>query len=78
MFGDHQTCGVFPVHAPKVKRPESLVVQDASCIVRHTPGQPQRSHYMCFDENYFKLLENMQWNRDNGVEQLIPIIVGVE
>jgi hypothetical protein len=33
---------------------------------------------MCFDENYFKLLENMQWNRDNGVEQLIPIIVGVE
>jgi hypothetical protein len=32
---------------------------------------------MCFDEAYFKVLESMQWNRDNGCIELIPIIVGL-
>lgn len=32
---------------------------------------------MCFDEAYFKTLETMQWNRDNGHVELIPIIVGM-
>lgn len=35
------------------------------------------SHYMCFDEAYFKTLETMQWNRDNGCVELIPIVVGL-
>jgi hypothetical protein len=33
---------------------------------------------MCFDEAYFKNLESMQWNRDNGYIELIPIIVGLQ
>ena len=32
---------------------------------------------MCFDEAYFKTLERMQWDRDNGYVELIPIVVGV-
>jgi hypothetical protein len=32
---------------------------------------------MCFDEAYFKTLEGMQWNRDNGCVELIPIVVGL-
>ena len=33
---------------------------------------------MCFDEAYFKTLEAMQWNRDNGHVELIPIVVGLQ
>ena len=36
-----------------------------------------RAPYMCFDEAYFKTLESMQWNRDNGCVELIPIVVGL-
>ncbi len=35
------------------------------------------AQYMCFDEAYFKTLESMQWNRDNGCVELIPIVVGL-
>jgi len=77
MFGSHEVCGTFPINSPKVKRPESLNVVDSSCIVRlHSVSE--KEDYMCFDENYFKVLESMQWNRDNGFEALIPIIVGLK
>jgi hypothetical protein len=32
---------------------------------------------MKFDENFFRNLEQMQWARDNGVVELMPIVVGV-
>lgn len=59
-----------------VKRQQSILVQDTPAIVRcrKAPGQ---TPYMCFDEAYFKTLESMQWNRDNGHVELIPIIVGI-
>jgi hypothetical protein len=37
-----------------------------------------RQHYVCFDEAFFKNLERMQWNRDNGVVELIPIVVRMQ
>ena len=40
-------------------------------------SKPSRTQYMCFDEAYFKTLESMQWNRDNGCVELIPIVVGM-
>ncbi|EKX45308.1 hypothetical protein GUITHDRAFT_108947 [Guillardia theta CCMP2712] len=33
--------------------------------------------YFSFDEPFIKNLENMQWNRDNGVVELMPVIVGL-
>jgi len=33
--------------------------------------------YFSFDEPFMKNLENMQWNRDNGVVELMPVIVGL-
>lgn len=77
MYGDHSVCGVFPINAPKINRPESIHVQDSSCVVRLS-SKSLREKYMCFDESYFKNLETMQWNRDNGYEALIPIIVGLK
>jgi hypothetical protein len=32
---------------------------------------------MCFDEAYFKMLEKMQWDRNNGYVELMPIVTGV-
>jgi hypothetical protein len=59
-----------------VRRPQSILVQDSPAIVR-LQGAPPRQSYMCWDEAYFKVLESMQWNRDNGVVELIPIVVGM-
>lgn len=76
MFGDYSVCGTFPLNAPRINRPSSLLVQDASYVTRYNQ-KIAREKYMYFDESYFKVLENMQWNRDNGYEPLIPIVVGL-
>jgi hypothetical protein len=76
MFGDHKRCGAFPTSSPQVKRAQSITVQDTPAIVR-LRSKPAKSQYMCFDEAYFKTLECMQWNRDNGCVELIPIVVGM-
>lgn len=76
MFGDHATCGAFPTSSPQVRRALSITVQDTPQIVRLRSPRA-RAPYMCFDEAYFKMLESMQWNRDNGCVELIPIVVGM-
>jgi len=77
MFGDYLACGAFPTCSPKVTRPQSVWVQDSDAVVR-LKSKPAREPYMCFDESYFKMLESMQWNRDNGFVELIPIVVGLQ
>jgi hypothetical protein len=77
MFGDYKTCGVFPTNSPVVKRQQSILVQDTPAIVRLHSKKAAQTPYMCFDEAYFKTLEGMQWNRDNGYVELIPIVVGL-
>jgi len=77
MFGDYVHCGAFPTSAPRVQRPQSIWVQDAECVVR-LRSKSKKESYMCFDEAYFKMLEGMQWNRDNGYVELMPIVVGVQ
>jgi hypothetical protein len=74
-FGDRKICGAFPVTQPRVDRAQSVTVPWSSkCVVRGA-GKPER--YMCFDEGYFKTLEKMQWDRNNGHVELMPIIVGI-
>lgn len=77
MFGDRLTCGAFPTSSPCVRRPQSIPVQDTGCLVRLHSQRVKSTQYMCFDEAYFKTLESMQWNRDNGCVELIPIVVGM-
>eukprot|EP00960_Hanusia_phi_P019973 589740-Hanusia_phi.AAC.1 len=36
-----------------------------------------RQEYFSFDEPFMKNLEAMQWNRDNGVVELMPVVVGL-
>lgn len=77
MFGDIGRCGAFPTSSPAVKRLQSITVQDSPTTVRLHSATPRSMQYMCFDEAYFKNLETMQWNRDNGYIELIPIVVGL-
>jgi hypothetical protein len=82
MFGNPRVCGAFPTRSPHLpaqsaKHVNSVLVQDGKEIVR-AGEKPARQHYMCFDEAFFKNLERMQWNRDNGFVELIPIVVGMQ
>lgn len=77
-FGDSKVCGAFPVTQPRVNRPASVAAPSSDCIVRlHSAAPAKPDRYMCFDEAYFRTLERMQWNRDNGHMELMPIVVGV-
>ena len=78
-FGDKRVCGAFPVTQPRVDRLQSVAVQSGcECVVRMGDDKPRKvERYMCFDEAYFRTLERMQWNRDNGHMELMPIVVGV-
>ena len=66
---------------PARKNPFGLVLtpepQDTPQLVRLHSDRVALTPYMCFDEAYFKTLESMQWNRDNGCVELIPIAVGL-
>ena len=79
MFGNHRVCGAFPTRSPIVtaKHPNAISVRDRPYIV-HATGETSQAQtsFMCFDEAFFKNLELMQWNRDNGHVELIPIVVG--
>lgn len=81
MYG--HTCGIFPTHSPvyvpafgSSQRVHGL---DTKLVVRHrsprrVKGEP--SYYQCFDEVYLRQLETMGWNRDHGVVEMVPIVVG--
>ena len=82
MFGSHHTCGAFPTRSPLLpvltaRSRNAVMVQDSACIIRQERISG-RQHYACFDEAYLKNLERMLWNRDNGVVELIPIVVGMQ
>lgn len=78
VFGDARVCGAFPASQPRVERAESMAAPQSECVVRLQSRAPARAErYMCFDEAYFRTLERMQWDRDNGFIELMPIVVGV-
>ena len=87
MFGNHVVCGSFPTRAPTViatplagfKNASSTTsLHDGVSVVRMSEGGKRMGEkHVCFDEAFFKNLERMQWNRDNGYVELIPIIVGI-
>ena len=33
--------------------------------------------YQCFDERFMSKLSDMQWDRNCGVTELVPIVVGL-
>ena len=84
MFGNHGVCGSFPTRAPTIctslagSKTTTANLHDGASVVRLSENSRRAGErHVCFDEAFFKNLERMQWNRDNGYVELIPIIVGI-
>jgi hypothetical protein len=84
LFGSKNVCGVFPTRSPYYKRTQGSTSYvnglDSELVVRHT-SQPRTKAdgyvFQCFDERFFGNLNSMQWDRNCGVIELVPIVVGV-
>jgi len=74
--------GVFTTHSPLYHAgfgsPQSLQSVDTRVVVRVGEKRTNRTNtqYQCFDEAYMRQLEGMGWNRDFGVVEMVPIVVG--
>ena len=84
LFGSKAVCGVFPTRSPFYRRgqgnPSFVNGLDSELVVRYTSAprtKPDGFVYQCFDERHFTNLLAMQWDRNCGVVELVPIIVGV-
>jgi hypothetical protein len=84
LFGSRGVCGVFPTRSPYYKRnqgsPSFVNGLDTELVVRHAsaPRLKADGHvFQCFDEKFFGNLTAMQWDRNSGVMELVPIVVGV-
>lgn len=75
--------GMFPVSQPVLdeKRFCIPVRHGSQKIVamdkEYHADKKKTSHYMCFDEAYFAMLQKMQWDRNQGYVELIPVITGI-
>jgi hypothetical protein len=84
LFGSKSVCGVFPTRSPYYKRnqgsPSFVNGLDSELVVRHTSTPRTKSDgyaFQCFDERFFTNLSSMQWDRNSGVIELVPIVVGM-
>lgn len=85
VFGSQEICGAMPsttFHVPYTqgKVPvmhTSTVRKHPDNVIQLSSERSNRRRYMVFDEKYMKNLEAMEWNRDNGVVELMPIVVGM-
>ena len=84
LFGSKSVCGVFPTRSPYYRRnlgSQSFVNGlDTELIVRHASEPRTKADgyvFQCFDEQFFSNLGRMQWDRNSGVIELVPIVVGV-
>lgn len=81
MYAHH--CEVFPTRSPHYVKgfgsPSCVQGLDTRIVtrVKSSPkSKSDKSVYQCFDEAYMRKLEEMGWNRDHGVVELVPIVVG--
>ena len=70
--------GAFPTTQPLLEKAKfSVPVYTGSNKVVGENLSIKRQHYMCFDENYLQMLGTMGWDRNYGITELMPIVVGV-
>jgi hypothetical protein len=89
VFGNERECGIFPTSASRLSNEQMThnmnhgchVVMDACSADGFVfPDETQtreRSHCIKFDEAFMRNLETMGWQRDNGIMEMMPIVVGV-
>jgi len=84
LFGSKKTCGIFMTRSPYYRRGQGSASHtnglDSELVVRHGSQPRTRADghvFQCFDERFFANLAEMQWDRNNGVVELVPIVVGM-
>ena len=84
LFGSKANCGIFPTRSPYYKRNQGSQCYvnglDSELVVRNSSFNRSKADgyvFQCFDERFFSNLTNMQWDRNCGVIELVPIVVGV-
>ncbi len=69
-----------PLYWPQYDRPNSVQEPDSSVVVvRHTPQKRtknDKTEYQCFNEAFMHKLQNVGWNQNYGVVELVPVVVG--
>lgn len=76
-------CEVFPTRSPlyfpTFGNNNNVQGFDTKAVVRYRTARRckgVKSVFQCFDEVFMRNLENMGWNRDHGVVEMVPITVG--
>ena len=84
MFGSKSVCGVFPTGSPRYKKaqgsPSSINGLDTEIIVHKASAPRVKADgyvFQCFDEEFLANLSKMQWDRNSGIIELVPIVVGL-
>lgn len=88
-FGDQRRCGIFPSGTFPISTPPrggqdpwrdytTVFSRNANCVVPYKCDEhatPKRFTWP--DEKYFGVLRDMGWDRNNGIVELMPIVVGI-
>jgi len=84
LFGSKFNCGIFPTRSPYYKlnqgSPSHVNGLDSDLVVRYASKprvKPDGFVFQCFDERHFANLSTMQWDRNCGIIELVPIVVGM-
>jgi hypothetical protein len=89
VFGNQAHCGIFPTSAPVATGSiKSSVCSDTRPMVSDFKNEgvfcyanasvvDKLTQYTKFDESFHRNLELMSWQRDNGIVEMMPIVVGV-
>lgn len=83
-FGDQKICGIFPSSTFKVckgnkTQPFTTVFtrNNDTVVTYNCDHNKTTQQYSWPDEQYFKELQKTGWDRNNGIVELMPIIVGI-
>lgn len=85
-FGDQRVCGLFPANSFEIiqrkrARPAGLatvITRASDAVVSHRRGTDTTNREFSWpDERFFDTLRRMGWDRNNGIVELVPIVVGV-
>lgn len=68
----------FPCSQPVLDKSgfSICVSTNAHTVVSVTPEENKYTSYLSFREDFFKVLQDTGWDRNNGVIELIPIVCG--
>lgn len=84
-FGDQRSCGIFPAGTFEVSRPNknrplgfsTVFTRSSEAVYTHRSDRSNPGREFSWpDEAFLDTLRSMGWDRNNGIVELIPIVVG--